>query len=100
MTSFPPITALPSIRPRFETAAADLDGTLLTTNSSFKYFVRLSQAAGSCVRSMLLYLAAPAVYITYKFFSESAGIKILIYISLAGLKEDQVRRVAANVLTR
>jgi hypothetical protein len=32
---------------------------------------------------MLLYQATPAISITYKFFSESAGIKILIYISLA-----------------
>lgn len=100
MSKFSLITNLPPNRPRYHTAAADLDGTLLTTNSSFKYFVRLSREAGSRFRTGLLYLVAPAVYITYKFFSESAGIKILIYVSVAGLKEENVRRVAERALTR
>ncbi|KAF3334948.1 putative glycerol-3-phosphate acyltransferase 8 [Carex littledalei] len=99
MNRFSLITSLPPNRRRYDTAAADLDGTLLTTNSSFKYFVCLSREAGSRFRTGLLYLVAPAVYITYKFLSESAGIKILIYISLAGLKEEKVRQVAERVLT-
>jgi glycerol-3-phosphate acyltransferase len=101
MNKFPPITSLPPrTRPCHVTAAADLDGTLLTTRSSFPYFFLLSMEAGSVFRAAMLLLAAPVILFTYILLSESAAIQILIFVSLAGLKVRDVELAARAVLPR
>ncbi|KAJ3685790.1 hypothetical protein LUZ61_014954 [Rhynchospora tenuis] len=101
MNKFPPITSLPPTkRPCHVTAAADLDGTLLTTRSSFPYFFVLCLEAGSLFRAALLLLVAPAILFTYILLSESAAIQILIFVSLAGLKVRDVELAARAVVPR
>ncbi|KAJ4807884.1 Glycerol-3-phosphate acyltransferase [Rhynchospora pubera] len=101
MNKFPPITSLPPTkRPCHVTAAADLDGTLLTTRSSFPYFFVLCLEAGSLFRAALLLLVAPAILFTYILLSESAAIQILIFVSLAGLRVRDIELAARAVVPR
>ncbi|KAJ3693894.1 hypothetical protein LUZ60_009374 [Juncus effusus] len=101
MNKFPPITSLDPCNNRsHKTVAADLDGTLLTTRSSFPYFFLLALEAGSLFRAVLLLLVAPLILFTYILVSESAAIQILIFVTLAGLKVRDVELAASAVLPR
>ena len=80
--------------------AADLDGTLLVGSNAFPYYVLLAIEAGGILRGILLLLSFPIILFLYRLVSESAGIRLLIFISLAGLGIDRIKAVSATVLPR
>ncbi|KAF9614144.1 hypothetical protein IFM89_015463 [Coptis chinensis] len=98
--NFPSITRCSEPEGGNESIAADLDGTLLISRSSFPYFMLVAIEAGSLLRGLVLLLATPLIIIAYLFISEALGIQMLIYISYAGLKIRDIELVSRAVLPR
>lgn len=100
MGKFPPITECNPEKKSYKSIAADLDGTLLISSSSFPYFMLIAIEAGSFLRGLILLLSLPFIIISYLFISESLAIQTMIYISFAGLKVRDIELAARAVLPR
>ncbi|KAG6556262.1 hypothetical protein Mapa_002203 [Marchantia paleacea] len=83
-----------------KSVASDLDGTLLLSRSSFPYFMLIAFEAGSPLRAILLLLLSPLAWVLYNLISEELGIKLLIFISCAGLKMSVIESVSRGVLPK
>lgn len=79
---------------------ADMDGTLLRGRSSFPYFALVAFEVGGMFRLLFLLLASPLAGLLYYFVSESAGIQVLIFASMAGMKVADIESVARAVLPK
>ncbi|XP_058073830.1 glycerol-3-phosphate acyltransferase RAM2-like [Magnolia sinica] len=82
------------------TVVADMDGTLLRGRSSFPYFALVAFEVGGILRLLFLLLASPIAGVLYYFVSESAGIQVLIFATLAGMKVADIESVARAVLPK
>lgn len=98
--TFPTIDECKSIGRENDTVVADMDGTLLTGRSSFPYFALVAFEVGGVLRLLLLLLASPVVGILYYLISESAGIRVLIFATFAGLRASDIESVARAVLPK
>ncbi|KAI3459496.1 hypothetical protein Pfo_016159 [Paulownia fortunei] len=83
-----------------QTVVADMDGTLLVGRSSFPYFALIAFDVGGILRLILLILAAPLAGLLYHFVSESAGIRVLIFATFAGVKAADIKTAANAVLPK
>ncbi|KAG6394897.1 hypothetical protein SASPL_145488 [Salvia splendens] len=83
-----------------QTVVSEMDGTLLVGRSSFAYFALIAFNVGGILRLMLLLLAAPFSGLLYHLVSESAGIKVLIFATFAGVKVSSIESAANAVLPK
>ncbi|KAI7746630.1 hypothetical protein M8C21_008527 [Ambrosia artemisiifolia] len=82
------------------TVVSDLDGTLLRGHTSFPYFALVAFEVGGPLRLLFLLLASPIAGILYYFISEAAGIRVLIFATMAGMKVSHIESVARAVLPK
>ncbi|KAL2511351.1 Glycerol-3-phosphate 2-O-acyltransferase 4 [Abeliophyllum distichum] len=99
-TPFPSIEKCEISTKNHHSIAADLDGTLLISRSSFPYFMLVAVEAGSLLRGLVLLLSFPLIAISYIFVSESLAIQMLIFISFSGLKLRDIELASRAVLPR
>ncbi|KAH7373882.1 hypothetical protein KP509_17G078600 [Ceratopteris richardii] len=97
---FPDVEKCSSEGREKHTVVADLDGTLTRGRSSFPYFMLMAMEGGSILRAAVLMLVSPLAWALYHFVSEEAGIKVLIFVSFAGLKVKDIEAVARAVLPK
>lgn len=97
---FPTVDQCSSIGREKDTVVADMDGTLLRGRSSFPYFALVAFEVGGMLRLLFLLLASPLAGLLYYFVSESAGIQVLIFASMAGMKVADIESVARAVLPK
>lgn len=90
----------PSIGRDKDTIVADMDGTLLRGRSSFPYFALVAFEVGGVLRLLLLLLLTPLAGILYYLVSESAGIRVLIFATFAGMRVSDIESVARAVLPK
>ncbi|KAJ8643465.1 hypothetical protein MRB53_005213 [Persea americana] len=99
-TCFQPIDQCTLIGRENHTIVADMDGTLLRGRSSFHYFALVAYEVGGVFRLFFLLLALPVIGLLYYFVSESAGIQVLIFAAMAGMKVSDIESVARAVLPK
>ena len=83
-----------------QTVVSDLDGTLLRGQSSFPYFMLIAFEGGGVIRAFLLLLLSPLCWFVYHCVSESIGIRLLIFITFAGLKIGDIEAIARGTLPK
>ncbi|XP_061354888.1 glycerol-3-phosphate acyltransferase RAM2 [Gastrolobium bilobum] len=98
--TFSTVNTCTSIGREKHTVVADMDGTLLRGRSSFPYFALVAFEAGGVLRLLFFLLASPIAGLLYYFISESAGIQVLIFASMAGMKISTIESVARAVLPK
>ncbi|KAK9049192.1 hypothetical protein SSX86_031841 [Deinandra increscens subsp. villosa] len=77
-----------------------VDRTLLRGCSSFPYFALVGFEDGGALRLLFLILASPLAGLLYYFISESVGIRVLIFATMAGMKVSDIQSVARAVLPK
>ncbi|KAG0448560.1 hypothetical protein HPP92_027776 [Vanilla planifolia] len=82
------------------TVVADLEGSLLREESSFPFFALVAFETGGPLRLLLLLLLTPLAFLLRNLVSESAGVRVLVFASLAGVKLSSINSVARAVLPK
>ncbi|XP_068641954.1 glycerol-3-phosphate acyltransferase RAM2-like [Aristolochia californica] len=97
---FPAVERCNSTGREKNTVVADMDGTLLRGRSSFPYFALVAFEVGGILRLLFLLVASPFAGILYYFVSECAGVQVLIFATLVGMKVSDIESVARAVLPK
>lgn len=87
-------------RSRSQSVACDFYGSMVRSRSCFPYFMLVAFEAGSVLRATILLLSSPIAWILYHGVSEAVGIKLLIFVTFAGLRVDSIETCARAVLPR
>eukprot|EP01018_Ginkgo_biloba_P012728 Gb_39835 [translate_table: standard] len=83
-----------------QTVVSDLCGAMLRGHNPFAYFMLVSLEASGVIRSVALLFAAPIAWFLYHCVSASSAIKLMVYISISGLKVSEIEGVARAVLPK
>lgn len=79
-----------------KTLVFDFEGTLLRSTSLFSYFMLVSFEAGGILRSLILFLSYPLVWLVGEY---QLGLKIMVFLTFFGLRKDSFR-IGTSVLPK
>ncbi|KAH1094938.1 hypothetical protein AAZX31_14G156500 [Glycine max] len=71
-----------------KTVVFDFEGTLLRSASLFPYFMLVAFEAGGLLRSLVLFVSYPLVWLVGE---DQLGLKIMVFLTLFGIKKDTFR---------
>lgn len=71
-----------------KTLVFDFEGVLLRSTSLFPYFMLVAFEAGGLLRSLILFLSYPLVWLVGE---DQLGLKIMVFLSFFGIKMDTFR---------
>ncbi|KAJ0975697.1 hypothetical protein J5N97_017662 [Dioscorea zingiberensis] len=80
--------------------ACELEGVLLITRNLFPYFILVAFEAGGPVRPLLLLMLSPLLWLLDLMGFEELSLKIMIFVSMAGVNARDLKAVAKATLPR
>ena len=83
-----------------ESVASELEGTLLKDPDAFSYFMLVAFEASGLIRFALLLILWPLIRLLYMVGMEDKGLKLMIFVSLAGVPKSDIESVARAVLPK
>ncbi|KAM0950694.1 putative transferase [Dioscorea sansibarensis] len=82
------------------TIACELEGVLLISMNSFPYFILTSFEAGGPLRSLILFMFFPVLWLLDFFGFQELSLRLMIFVSMAGVKVAVLKAVAKATLSR
>ncbi|KAH9325337.1 hypothetical protein KI387_005515 [Taxus chinensis] len=79
---------------------SDFEGALLHRKNAFSYFMLVAFEASGILRFALLLLSWPVYAVLYYFISEAAGLRVLIFVALVGLRVSEIESAGRAVLPK
>ncbi|KAL1348422.1 hypothetical protein HN51_024403 [Arachis hypogaea] len=83
-----------------ESVVSELEGTLLKDSDTFSYFMLVAFEASGLFRFALLLILWPLIRLTDILGMKDTGLKIMIFVSLAGVPKSEIESVARAVLPK
>jgi len=83
-----------------ESVVAELEGTLVKNPDPFSYFMLVAFEASGFIRFALLLLFWPVIRVLHLLGMEDAGLRLTVFIAVAGLRMSQIESVARAVLPK
>ena len=78
----------------------ELEGALLKDPHPFPYFMLIAFEASGLIRFMLLLLMWPLVRFFEEVGMEELGLRLMVFVAVAGLKETEIEAVSRAVLPK
>ncbi|KAH7537167.1 glycerol-3-phosphate acyltransferase 5 [Ziziphus jujuba] len=88
------------IRTLMESVVSELEGTLLKDLDPFSYFMLVAFEASGLIRFALLLSLWPVIQVLKIMGCEEAGLKLMIFVAVSGLRESEIESVARAVLPK
>lgn len=79
---------------------SEFEGTLLKDPDLFSYFMLMAFEASNLLRFALLLLLWPVICCLDAFGMEDYGLKLMIFVALAGVPESEIKAVSRAVLPK
>ncbi|PIA54697.1 hypothetical protein AQUCO_00900929v1 [Aquilegia coerulea] len=83
-----------------ESVVSELEGTLLKDPDPFSYFMLVAFEASGVIRFAILLMAWPILHLLDILGMGDAGLKLMIFISVVGVRECEIESVARAVLPK
>lgn len=83
-----------------ESVVAELEGSLLKDPDAYSYFLLVAFEASGLFRFTLLLMLWPVIRLLEMMGMEDAGLKLMIFVAVAGVRESEIESVARAVLPK
>ncbi|XP_042475828.1 glycerol-3-phosphate acyltransferase 5-like [Macadamia integrifolia] len=87
-------------REQMESVVSELEGTLLKDSNPFSYFMLVAFEASGLIRFALLLLFWPVICLLDMIGMGDVGLKLTIFVAVAGVRESDIESVARAVLPK